>query len=86
MDKEIHAIEKNETWELTTLPKEKNMISIKWVYKTKYKPNRKVDCFKAHLVAKGYKQKLGIDYFDVFALITRLETVRMTISLAAQNG
>ena len=53
MDKEIHAIENNETWELTTLPNEEKLISIKCVYQTKYKPNGEVDRFKAHLVAKG---------------------------------
>lgn len=40
MDEEIHAIEKNNTWELTTtLPPGKNPIGVKWVYKTKYKAN-----------------------------------------------
>ena len=61
MDEKIHVIKKNETWELTTLPNEKKPIGVKWVYKTKYKPNGEVDRFKAHLVAKGYKQKSGVD-------------------------
>ncbi|CAL9006618.1 unnamed protein product, partial [Prunus brigantina] len=86
MGKEIHAIEKNETWELTSLPEGKKTIGVKWVYKTKYKPNGDVDRFKARLVAKGYKQKPGIDYFEVFALVARLDTVRMVISLAAHNA
>lgn len=55
MDEEIHAIEKNDTWELTSLPKGKTAIGVKWVYKTKYRPNGEVDHFKARLVAKGYK-------------------------------
>ena len=37
MDDEIHSIEKNDTWELTSLPPEKKPIGVKWVYKTKYK-------------------------------------------------
>jgi hypothetical protein len=41
-----------------------------------------VDCFKTRLVAKSYKQKLGIDYFKVFPPIARLDTVHMIISLA----
>ena len=35
MDEEIDAIERNETWELTTLPPKKQAIGVKWVYKTK---------------------------------------------------
>ena len=67
MEEEIGAIEKNNTWELTDLPRGKQPIGVKWVYKTKYKPNGEVECYKARLVAKGYKQKPGIDYFEVFA-------------------
>ncbi|XP_027351227.1 uncharacterized protein LOC113862337 [Abrus precatorius] len=59
MDAEIHAIEKNQTWELTDLPVDKRSIGVKWVYKTKYKPSGEIDHFKVRLVAKGYKQKLG---------------------------
>lgn len=50
------------------------------------KPNGDVDRFKARLVAKGYKQKPGIYYFEVFAPVTRVDTVRMVISLAAHNA
>nr|KYP59473.1 hypothetical protein KK1_014909 [Cajanus cajan] len=67
MDDEIHAIEKNETWELTKLPTYISPIGMKLVYKTKYNSNGEVDRFKARLIAKGYQQKLDIDYFEIFA-------------------
>jgi len=86
MDEEIKAIEKNKTWELTELPANKKPIGVKWVYKTKYKPNGEIDRYKARLVAKGYKQKPGIDYFEVFAPVARLDTICMLISLSAQNN
>ena len=35
MDEKIEAIEKNDTWDLVDLPKDKNIIGVKWVYKTK---------------------------------------------------
>ncbi|KAG9440556.1 hypothetical protein H6P81_020721 [Aristolochia fimbriata] len=84
MDKEIASIEKNDTWTLTTLPLGKKSIGVKWVYKTKYQSNGKIDKLKARLVVKGYRQKSGIDYFEVFAPVARLDTVRMILSLAAQ--
>lgn len=34
MGEKIHAIEKNDTWELTSLPEGKTTIGVKWVYKT----------------------------------------------------
>ena len=46
----IQSIEKNNTWELTTLSLGKKSIGVKWVYKTKYKLDGNVDWFKARLV------------------------------------
>ena len=55
------------------------------MYKIKRTINGEVDRYKARLVAKGYKQKYGIDYEEVFALVARLDTVRLLISLAAHH-
>ncbi|KAH9670910.1 hypothetical protein KPL70_017154 [Citrus sinensis] len=61
MDKEIKAIVKNDTWELTTLPKGHKVIGVKWVYKTKRNVKGEIKRHKVRLVAKGYSQKAGID-------------------------
>ncbi|GKU93862.1 hypothetical protein SLEP1_g7421 [Rubroshorea leprosula] len=53
IDEEIAAIERNNTWELTELPKGKKAIGVKWVYKTKLKENGEIDKYKARLVAKA---------------------------------
>ncbi|RDX62677.1 putative mitochondrial protein, partial [Mucuna pruriens] len=74
-DDEIYAIEKNETWELANFSVDKRLIGVMWVYKTKYNPNEEINCFKSRLLAKGYKQKLGIDYFEVFDPLARLDTL-----------
>ncbi|KAM1087183.1 hypothetical protein ACFX2B_012591 [Malus domestica] len=85
MDEEIEAIQKNDTWELIILLKGHKAIRVKWVYKTKKNANREVERYKARLVANGYSQRAGIDYDKVFAPVARLETIRLLISLAAQN-
>ena len=56
-----------------------------WVYKKKTNAEGEVERYKARLVVKGYKQKEGIDYDEVFAPVTRMETIRLLISLAAQH-
>ena len=85
MDEEIRAIEKNDTWELTSLPKGQKAIGVKWVYKTKQNAKGEIERHKARLVAKGYSQKAGIDYNEVFAHVARSETITLMISLATQN-
>lgn len=74
---EIQSIEKNQTWELCKLTPEKKMIGVKWVYKTKYKPNGEVEKYKARLVAKGYTQEYGVDYKEVFSPVARIDVVRV---------
>eukprot|EP00253_Pinus_taeda_P033406 PITA_33406 len=55
MEEEIEAIERNDTWELVSLPKGKHVIRVKWVYKTKSNIEGKIERHKARLVVKGYK-------------------------------
>jgi hypothetical protein len=86
MEEEIHAIQKNDTWDLTTLPSNQKAIGVKWVYKINCTAEGEVSRYKARLVAKGYKQKYGIDYEEVFAPVARLDIVRLLIALAAHHN
>ncbi|GKD97779.1 zinc finger, CCHC-type containing protein [Tanacetum coccineum] len=48
-------------------------------------PSGKILKQKARIVAKGYVQKQGIDYDEVFAPVTRIETVRVILALSGSN-
>ena len=85
MKQEINSIEANDTWKLTSLPPGQKIIGLKWIYKLKKDANGKVIRYKARLVAKGYVQEHGIDFDEVYAPVTRLETVRLLLALAAKN-
>lgn len=68
-------MKKNKTWVLTDLPLGRKAISLKWVYKVKKNTKDEVIKYKAGIVANGFVQKQGIDFDEVFAPVTRLETV-----------
>lgn len=72
--------------ELAALEANKKVVSCKWLYKVKFKLDGNVDRYKARLVARGFTQTEGLDYFDTFAPVAKMATVRVLLSLAAVNG
>lgn len=67
MKSELQVLEANKTWILVDLPHGVTPIGSKWVYKIKRKADRSIERYKARLVAEGYNQIEGIDYFDTFS-------------------
>jgi hypothetical protein len=41
---------------------------------------------KAHLVAQGFSQVEGLDFVETFALVARLEAIRILLAFAASKG
>ncbi|KAF0906653.1 hypothetical protein E2562_012232 [Oryza meyeriana var. granulata] len=62
------------------------LIGLKWVYKVKKNAAGEAIKHKARLVAKGYVQQPGVDFDEVFAPVARIESVRLLLALAAQEG
>jgi hypothetical protein len=50
----------------------------------KYKVDGQVDEYKAHLVAKGYSQVLGINYTETFSLVVKLSFIRIIMAFATK--
>lgn len=86
MDLEIQAIEKNSTWKLVELPAGAKSTGVRWIYKTKLNEHGEVDKHKARLVVKGYAQRFGVDYTEVFAPVAHMDTVRLIIAIDASNN
>jgi hypothetical protein len=84
MEEEYESIMKNNTWELTELPKHKNPIGCRWIYKLKFKPDGSIDKYKARLVEKGYSQTKSIDYAETFAPVNKLNIIILLIALATK--
>jgi Reverse transcriptase (RNA-dependent DNA polymerase) len=86
MIEEIESIEENKTWSLVKPVEGQKTIGLKWVFKLKKDSEGRIAKHKARLVAKGYVQQHGIDFEEVFAPVARMETVRLIMVLAVQEG
>jgi hypothetical protein len=82
MDVEYQALIKNDTCHLVPRKEAKNVMDSKWVYKIKRHADGSIDRYKAHLVAKGFKQRYEIDYEDTFSPDVKAATIRLVLSVA----
>jgi Reverse transcriptase (RNA-dependent DNA polymerase) len=86
MNEKLKVLERNETWQIIPLPHAKKIVGCKWVFKIKYNCNETVDRYKARLVAKSYTQTYGLDYVETFALVAKINIIRVLFSIAVNQG
>ncbi|GJX51663.1 zinc finger, CCHC-type containing protein [Tanacetum coccineum] len=80
---EMDSIMGNNTWVLAVLPLGCKALGCKWIFKRKLKVDGTIENFKARLVIQGFKQKSRIDYFDTYAPVARISTIRLLIAMAS---
>jgi histone deacetylase 1/2 len=82
---EFSALQENHTWELTPRPPGANVVSGKWIYRHKHKPDGTLDRYKARWVLRGFTQRAGIDYGETFSPVVKPATIRTVLSLAVAH-
>ena len=82
MQEELDQFKRNNVSELAPRLRNKSIIRTKWVFKNKLDENRRITRNKARLVDKGYSQEEGIDFKETYALVTRLDAIRLLITYA----
>jgi hypothetical protein len=83
MGEEYQSIVKNDVWDVVPRPKEKSIVSSKWIYKTKHAADGSIEKYNARFLARGFSQKEGIDYEETFSPMVRYTSIKTILSLAA---
>ena len=63
-------------------PEGVHVIGTKWIFKNKTDEDGEIIRNKSRLVAQGYTQVEGVDFDESFALVARLESIRILMSIA----
>ncbi|XP_068501178.1 uncharacterized mitochondrial protein AtMg00820-like [Phaseolus vulgaris] len=86
MHEKLNQFVRNDVWSLIPKTAEMNVIGTKWVFRNKSDDSGVITRNKARLFANGYNQAEGIDYDETFALVERLEAVRLLLAFACMSG
>ncbi|CDO78280.1 hypothetical protein BN946_scf184674.g2 [Trametes cinnabarina] len=76
----------NKTWRIVPRPSTGNIVDSKWVLRVKNNSAGEIDKYKARLVARGFTQIYGVDYYDTFAPVAKLSSICLLLAIAARNG
>ena len=85
MKDEMDSLLENQIWELTELPVGKKALHNKWVYRIKNEHDGSKR-YKARLVVKGFQQKDGIDYTEIFSPVMKMSTIRLVLGMVAAKN
>lgn len=80
MKDEFSSLSEMKTWKLVNKPKNVKPLSCRWVFARKSDGRH-----KARLVVRGYEQKQGQDYREVFSPVARHASMRLLLSIAASE-
>ena len=83
MHEELHQFVRNDVWELVPRLNGVNVIRTKWIFKNKLEEHGTIIRNKSRLVAQWYTQVEGIDFDETFALVARLESIRILLAIAS---
>eukprot|EP00253_Pinus_taeda_P035926 PITA_35926 len=86
MAEEYESIMKNDIWDIVLRPKERSVVTSKWLYKIKHAADRSIKKYKVRFVAHGFSQKEGEEYDDIFTHVARYTTICLIMALAASQG
>jgi hypothetical protein len=75
----------NDVWEIVPRPKDKSVVSSKWIYKIKHAVDGSIDKYKAIFVTQDFSHK-GVDYEETFSLIACYTSIHAVIYIATQMG
>lgn len=85
MDDEMKSLHDNNTWEMMEKLARARLVNCNWIFKVKEGIEGVMSKrFKVRLVARGFTQKEGVNFNDVFSPIVKNRTIQMVLAMVAK--
>ncbi|GAA0159881.1 hypothetical protein LIER_16561 [Lithospermum erythrorhizon] len=86
MEDEMESLQKNQTWELARKSAGRKVVTCKWLFKKKegLSPTEGIK-YKARIVVRGFSQREGVDYIEIFSLVVRHTSIRVLLAIVAHQ-
>jgi hypothetical protein len=84
IEEELINLTEHHTWDMVDIPLHANIVGTKWVFRIKRDASGSVACYKARLVAQGFSQVEGIDFFKTYAPVARLSSIQIALAIGAR--
>ncbi|GJR78709.1 retrovirus-related pol polyprotein from transposon TNT 1-94 [Tanacetum coccineum] len=86
MKEELLQFKRLDVWVLVPALNNIKPLTLKWLFKNKHDEENMVIRNKTRLVVRGYRQEEGIDFVESFALVARMESIRIFLTYAAHKS
>ncbi|CAI7794718.1 unnamed protein product [Closterium sp. NIES-54] len=83
MDAKMASWKSTDTYVDEVPPPGVNIVNGMWIFRVK-RPPGSPPAFKARYVARGFRQRQGVDYFHTFSPTLKMTTLRVLLHVAAQ--
>ena len=85
VDSEVVSLIKNGTWRVVKRPMNRKVQTCAFIFRKKYTGINSQVKYKARLVAHGYRQLYGTDYWETYAPVSSSRAIRVLLSIAASK-
>lgn len=89
IEDEFASMVHNQVWQVIEKPSDlsnNNIVGNRWVFRYKHRPDGSIARFKSRLVARGFTQTKGVNYYETFAPVARYNSIRTVLALTSKHG
>nr|GEW72738.1 retrovirus-related Pol polyprotein from transposon TNT 1-94 [Tanacetum cinerariifolium] len=86
MQEELLQFKRLDVWVLVPAPDNILPLTLKWLFKNKHDEEQTVIRNKSRPIVRGYRQEEGTDFEESFALVARMEDIKIFLAYAAHKS